>query len=229
MRRDRIQLILIGCAVLMSVNCRPARNLGPQRPDRVRGAQSWVSLGDYEARDPRRLSSLPDSVETRVREYMLDRLGADYFSRLRFVGGQVVDSARMYREDPHTRHYEWEIFGYRLGFLLREPSLGIDSYVGYLTLDWAGRPMGVAEFPPVRRRPETARLLPPWEAIKSVVGVPMTPERAELLFDAELDAFVYRFWQLVESRRLEGGTMRLVRVEAHSGRVVTDTLVSVSY
>jgi hypothetical protein len=198
-------------------------------PLRINAELSTVSLGDYSARNPRRLSSLPDSVQRRAREYMLDRLGPEFFARLEFAGGQVVDSARMYREDPFTRDFEWPIFGYRLGWRFRDPVLGIDSYVGVLTLDWAGHPMEDAEFPPIRQEPIKSRLLSIGAALDSVRLVGMRPERIRMDYLQRAAALVYEFHQTIESIPLHGGRRRILVMEAHSGRVLTDTVVRVSY
>lgn len=88
---------------------------GDQFPTSIQGQESSVSLGNYNAVEPKTFEELPAEIRSKVNAYLIDRLGKDYLARLQFVGGQVVDFEELYRINPGAKQYKWKVFAYRLG------------------------------------------------------------------------------------------------------------------
>lgn len=231
--RAVLALSLAGAVLLAASGCtaRVEEEYAPVPVDtavvlRVKGEESWISLGFYDAKEPQSLAELPTDVQDTVRKYMTDRLGPGYYAKLSFVGGQVVDTAAMYRRDPDTRKFRWPLFGYRLGFRLAVPDSGVDSYVGYLTLDVAGRLQSQLEFPAVRADTSKAGIISVSAARAIAAQEGLTPTRVEMEYRAELNSLVYKFSEYVLIRpNYGGGKIRFVEIDAHSGRVVQSYVV----
>lgn len=185
---------------------------------RVTPETSWVSLGAYRPHEPTREDALPASVRRELEAVLEAHVGGAFRRRLRFVHAQVVDHA-----DPiaqaFARRARWPVFASRVGFLIPVPAEGVEGFIGYVTLYPGHTRPAVVEFPPVRTRPDLARLVPLRDARDTAARHGVVPVHARLQYDATHGQFVYvltgRYRDLGQT-----GTEDVVVIAAHTGRVL---------
>tara|TARA_R110002020_G_scaffold456479_1_gene673002 strand:+ start:22884 stop:23705 length:822 start_codon:yes stop_codon:yes gene_type:complete len=122
----------------------------------AQGCSSY-SFANYEPKEVRSLTELPENINKKVAEYLLKRVGTQNFSDFTLIGGQLIEldefKKRYPRENPKTAYY--------LCFSYRNLAAGISMYPSKIELGETG------------------------EVIKDI-GFPKTDEKVELISLSEI-------------------------------------------
>lgn len=186
------------------------------------GAAFW--LGGYQATEPKSLEEVPSRVRRKLVAHLVKRLGREFYGRLRFAGGQIVDIDAFRRAVPDWREYQWEVFKYRLEFSLAAPDQGLERYTADIALNAAGDVLEEIGLPAVARAPEKGAIFPLAMArrVAEGLGVATACAQTTIEYDRTRASLVWVFEEIAAD---DGAVFRIryVRVDAHSGAVVGDT------
>lgn len=180
-----------------------------------------TNFGKYKPREPISLNELPKAVRQRLEAHLTERLGAEFYSKLKLSGGQIVDFDELYRVEPDARNYKWTVFAYGLSFMFSEPKQGLKAYHARILLDAAGNVLEEIDLPEIAKHPEKATLISLAAARKLAAknGFPLDKTRVEIYYDRELGSLI---WEL--EYKLKGNMYvwvdRSIRIDAHTGRVI---------
>jgi len=179
-------------------------------------------FGNYKPREPKSLNELPDEIRRKIEDHLKSRLGAEFYSKLRLSGGQIVDFNELYRVEPDARNYKWKIFAYSLNFILSEPKKGIKAYHARILLDSDGSILREIDLPQIARNFEKANVISLAAARKIAAKhkFPLNRANAQISYDSEKDSLV---WTL--EYKLRGDKYvwvdRIIRIDAHSGEIIS--------
>lgn len=181
-----------------------------------------TSFGNYEPREPKSLSDLPEKIREKVENHLKSRLGDVFYSKLKLSSGQIVNFDDLYRVEPDARNYKWEIFAYSLNFLLAEPKKGIKAYHARILLASEGNIIREIDLPHISKNPDKANIISLTEARKIAAKqkFPLNRTNVEISYDTERDSLV---WTL--QYKLKGDKYvwvdRIMSIDAHSGEVIS--------
>ena len=179
-------------------------------------------LGEYQPAVLESLDDLPDHIRHRLLAHLADRLGEAFFAEISFAGGLHVDHDRLYKDEPGAASYRWEVPAYMLSFAFSAPSAGIDRYVAQIALRGDGSVLREIDIPEVSAAPHKAHLIPLNDAIRIVTdntGIPASSIRSEIDYDADADAFIWRFSY---STSVGQSSFNFTRIDmlAHTGSII---------
>ena len=152
-------------------------------------------LGKYQPERLESLDDLPVDVRSSLSTHLINRLGEPFFDELQFVGGRHVDHASLYTAEPLAVNYKWEVPAYALDFEFSAPEVGIDRYVAQVLLRGDGSIIRDIDIPAISSAPEKLHIIPLNEALliaSKSASAAKSPLRAEITYDADMDAFVSR-------------------------------------
>jgi len=177
-------------------------------------------LSPYKPRHIQSLDEISKPIRDRVSEHLQSRLGSQFFSRLRFTEGEVVDLEELYRVNPNAENYQWEVAAYALHFEFSIPEVGIDSYTAHIELQEDGSVLEEIDLPAFATHPEKLRILPLVDAWKLISDEAFDPKvfLREIAYDRENDILVWRFRHVVED---DGLRLKIENIEvgAHNGEI----------
>ena len=175
-----------------------------------------ISLFPYDPRTIERIDELPEQIAFRLKEHLVDRLGADYYSRLKFTCGLIVDFDELYRVDPGAKNSQWKIFAFKIEYSFSLPEVGIKKYEAEIWLDKDGSVIREIDLPDTRNNPEKFTILPVKQAVRISKQKGMTPQKIELAYRDADNSIV---WRMI--RQTSHGTRQL-DISAHNGQVLND-------
>jgi hypothetical protein len=143
-------------------------------------------------RAPRSLEDLSDDARMKLDAYLSDRLGAEYASKLRLVGGQVLDKAELAAKDPEYANYARRLPKYNLHFHF--PIRGYPrAFCVSVTLDDDGTVVEPLTLPNLRAFPERGQVIGASEAIAvaALNGVPVNRAERSLHYFPDTDTLEY--------------------------------------
>jgi hypothetical protein len=191
-------------------------------PAGVSKNSGYSYFGQYQPVRLENLSDLPDHVRSKVSTHLIGRLGEPFFVELKFAGGQYVDRASLYGTEPAAVHYKWEVPAYALNFEFSVPGAGIDRYVAQILLRDDGSVLREIDIPTISAAPQKLNLISLADALRIVSGssgVPRSSLGAEIEYDAEIDAFVWRISYTTSQDRASYEFTR-IDIEAHTGSII---------
>jgi hypothetical protein len=200
-------------------------------PPAVSKWPGWTSFGPYKPHNPRTLSEIPEPVRALVVAHLKARLGDEFYRRLEFTGGQVVDLDEFHRVHSRLKSYQWEVPAFDLHFTFRMPELGIASYTAQIKLRRDGSVLKEIDLPEFAADARKRQLVPLAAALRVAVrrvfveALKHEPLRfdpdevsAEIDYDRRADALVWRFSQVTGDDGLRIH-YRKVEVFAHTGQI----------
>lgn len=179
-----------------------------------------VTLGGYKAREPKSLEEIPEPVRAALEKHLRKRLGDDFYAKLEFSGGQVVDMEEFHRREKHWKDYQWEVFTYRLAFAVKQPEKGIE-YHAVIELRKDGGVIKEIDLPQVAEHPERGKFVPLAEALKAAAtgGIDPTNAGASMEYLPDGDRVVFRIEQYMGKTGSEHH-IKSARVDAHTGKLI---------
>lgn len=98
----------------------------------------YSSNGNYHGKRIRQLNELPPNIQNKLHEYLVSYLGNEFYSKIRFEGGRLLERDKLYKKDPRAREFRWTLPTYDLDFSISIPISGIFFYCSKVTLDSIG-------------------------------------------------------------------------------------------
>lgn len=180
-----------------------------------------LELYPYQPKEIKALTDLPEDIRTKTVNHLITRLGNDFYSKLSFVGGLVIDRAELYRVYPEAKNFHWEIPAYELHFSFSEPSKGIKVYRAYLSLRSNGEVIKEIALPEISRSPQKANLISLRDAINIAIerDFPKKKMKLALAYSEEQDSII---WVVEGPERSYGmyGCRDQMIIDAHNAKVL---------
>lgn len=179
-------------------------------------------LGKYQPERLESVDDLPAEVRSRLLTHLTNRLGEPFFDELKFIGGRHVDHASLYTAEPMAVNYKWEVPAYALDFEFNAPEVGIDRYIAQVLLRGDGSIIREIDIPAISSSPEKLHIIPLTEALliaSKSASAPKSPLSAEITYDADMDAFV---WRISYTTSQDRSSFEFTRIDiaAHSGSII---------
>jgi hypothetical protein len=188
-------------------------------PSHVSGGSGMIFYFPYKPTPIASLNELPEHIRAAVTGHILARVGDEYFSKLVFDFGQVVDFDELCSVEPEARNFKWKVPKYELIFSIAWPAQGIKSYAISLELDELGNVIKISGLPNVMLRPEKANTISLPEAHELVKRAGLQPTTVELRYNQDHDSIVYRFVQ--RGQRANAQTpYRAMELSVHTGQIL---------
>jgi hypothetical protein len=180
----------------------------------------WTQMGPYQPVNPRSLAEIPESIRTSLIDHLKARLGEEFYQRLRFTGGQVVDFEKLRRDNPDSWNYRWEIHAYDLHFEFKMPEVGIDSYTAQIKLRRDGTVLKEIDLPNFAAEPKKLVFIP----LRKILGIAqergfdLGKASVAIEYDEGADAIQWKISEVVAD---DGLIVRYknLSIHAHNGRV----------
>jgi hypothetical protein len=105
----------------------------------------YYNFGTYIAKEPRNLNELPYHISSKVKEYILSKVGKKFYKNVYFKKGQIIDSI------PYKKYFansKMNIrYHYYLCFAYSNPEKGVGEYTSNIELDEFGNILKDIDFP----------------------------------------------------------------------------------
>lgn len=186
-----------------------------------------IYFGNYQPGEPQSLNDLPDIIRVKLEAHLIRRLGLEFYSKLKFAGGQIVDLKELYIVEKSAKDYRWKLYSYYLCFSFQDIAKGIERYIGNIVLDKYGDIVEEIELPDMQRNPQKANIISLQQAkaiaIKNEcyddrhtsITFEYSKMRGSLIWRFERHIFeksMYQFEEFIPSKMLE--------IDAHSGEII---------
>ncbi len=178
-----------------------------------------TTLYPYSPKSTESLNDIPANIVEKVTTHLKNRLGENFYQKLQFSYGVIVNFDDLKRADPNA-NYQWKVFTYKLEYKFSMPEVGVKLYEAEIWLDEKGDVLKEIDLPAIAQKPEKAKIIPVKEALVIGKRNKFRASRVELAYRDKEDSIV---WRLVKHNR-DGSTSEL-DVSAHSGEILN----SVSY
>ncbi len=184
---------------------------------------SSIEMGAYEPRSFKSLDALPANIRLKIENHLRERFGNEYYSKLVFVSGAVIDLSELYRIEPNAKNYQWKIPSYELVFKYADPKKGLKKYYARVRLDSNGDVMAEINLPEVSKYPPKANLISVDRAIGIAKERGLKPKdmNIRILYDEAVGSLVW----IINSFAGEDeytSTDRVIRIDAHSAEILKD-------
>ena len=171
----------------------------------------------YQPEELRSVDDLPSQIAASLQAHLQQRLGADFLSRLHLTSGQAIDLEKLYRVDPSTKTFKWQIFSYRLVFSFSVPDKGIRAYEAEIWLDRGGNVIREIDIPAIAGHPSKGSFVPLSRALEVASARGFEPTHAELAYRPAEDIIAYHLIKVDEASKFY-----YLDVDAHSGEFVRE-------
>jgi hypothetical protein len=199
----------------------PDSSIHIKDPDLIYSECAYRSFGDYFPKEPHSINELPDSIRIRLVTHLIDRLGFNFYSKLKLTGGQIVDLKRLYIVEENAKNYQWTPYSYYLCFSFQDLPKGIGLYTSRIVLDKFGNVMDEIQMPSTNYNPSKANLI----SLKDAKTIALKNNfnsaisQINLDYDDKNDSFCWTFCKITNDNGLSFNTETL-SIEAHSGNVL---------
>lgn len=173
-----------------------------------------LNLISYKPKSFDTLNALPSNIKEKVEKHLIDRLGADFYGKLKLNWVIVVNFDDFRRAEPNP-NYQWNVPAYELEFSFVRRDKGIKDYQANIWLDGNGDVLREIDLPPIRLHPEKAEIIPVQTAIKIGKANKFSADSVKIDYREEDDSIV---WQLHRWDK-DGGTSR-IDISAHTGKIL---------
>ena len=184
---------------------------------------SSISMGVYEPKGIKSLDTLPANIRLKVENHLRERLGAEYYSKLVFVSGAVIDLNELYRVEPNAKNYQWKIHSYELVFKYADPKKGLKKYYARTRLDSNGGVMADINLPEVSKYPQKANIISIDKAIEIAKERGLKPKEMNIrvLYDEDIGSLIWIISSFAGEDKYTS-TDRVIRIDAHSAEILKD-------
>jgi hypothetical protein len=178
-------------------------------------------FGNYVPKTPKTLKELPDSVREKLTQHLLNRLGKDFYSKLNFAGGQIVDIKRLYIVNTNAKNYKWTPYSYYLWFAFTDVKQGIGLFSAQIILDSSGNVIEEIELPEISKNSEKKSIVSLQEAKNIARKNGFSPESCEISmeYNTEISSLVWSFRKYINDNGLTFEILSL-KIDAHLGKVI---------
>jgi hypothetical protein len=138
-----------------------------------------------------RLNELPSVVSSKLEVHLKQRLGVEFYSKLKFDWGDAINLDDLYRTEPYWK--KEKVGAYDLVFHFSDESKGLKAFYCKLLLDANGDVMDELHLPAVASEPLKAKLIPAKQALEIASKNDFVGPHIWPTFDyyVETDSFVW--------------------------------------
>lgn len=177
---------------------------------------------ELEARNIRLFEQLPESIRKKVIAHLRQRLGQDFYRRLRFAGGYVADPMDFRRMKSEPERGKSPQNGYVLHFQFQMPEVGIAAYTAELSLGENGSVLGEIDLPAFAKDARKRHIVSLAEAIeiakKHRIDSPYL--HAGIEYDRAGDCFKWSISYIFQHDEVIGASAWVIEIDAHSGKAL---------
>ncbi len=119
-----------------------------------------VAYYPYEPRELQAWKDVASEVRETVATHLKARLGAEFYERLKFVGGEAVNVTELHRVLPASRKFRQEVPTYLLWFEFEMPAVGIRVYTASMAVRRDGSVIREIDLPPFALEPGKLQFTP---------------------------------------------------------------------
>lgn len=173
-----------------------------------------VTLYPYSPKSANSIKDLPPVILEKLTNHLKNRLGHEFFRKLYFSSGRIVDHEALRRASP-TSKFQWKVFTYEIVFEFTKPEVGVKSYEATVWLDENGDIIREIDLPEIAKDPSKAKIIPVKEAIRIGRDNKFRADWVELAYREPDDSIVWRL-----RKNDTKGTSYLMDISAHTGQVL---------
>jgi hypothetical protein len=144
---------------LITVTIYPDSGFLEKKPNLIYLECSSISFGSYKPKEPHSIYDLPDSIRIKLETHLIDRLGQEFYLKLKISGGQILDLDRLYIVEDNAKNYQWTPYSYYLCFSFQDASKGIGLYTAKIVLDKYGNVIDEIQLPNIKDNPAKATII----------------------------------------------------------------------
>ena len=119
-----------------------------------------VAYYPYEPRPLTAWTDVASEARETVAAHLKQRLGAEFYAGLKFVGGEAVNVAELHRVLPASRKFRQEVPTYLLWFEFERPAAGIRVYTASMAVRRNGSVIREIDLPPYATEPGKLKFAP---------------------------------------------------------------------
>lgn len=182
---------------------------------------SYTGFGIYHPKRATTLMDIPADISNKLVNHLVDRLGADYYSRIKLTDGQIVDLNRLYTVERNAKNYKWKPYSYYLCFSFKDEAKGIGLYTAQIVLDNIDNIVKEIKLPDIKSNPQKANLLP-LDNIRQIAkknGFDDRLEHIELGYDEDVGSIAWYFKKITDDNGLSF-EMKTMSIDAHNGKLL---------
>ncbi len=179
----------------------------------------------YYPYEPRQLAAWTD-VASEVREsvaaHLAARLGAAFYERLKFAGGEAVNVEELHRAVPASRKFRREVPTYLLWFEFEMPEVGIRVYTASIELRRDGSVLREIDLPPFATEPRKLKFAPLAEVAARLISTGAIDPKintVNIAYDAKQTQILWHFEQALPGESA-AVSVRNIDVNANTGAVL---------
>jgi hypothetical protein len=203
--------------VLMIVTIGNAWSDPPQSVSRFPGLRYYNPTSPDDVINPHIFATVPEPIRRRVFAHLQRRLGGDFYRRLEFSGGQVVDVGKFRRTNPG---FPWEVPAYDLLFTFHMPEIGLDSYTAEIQLRSDGTVLKEIDLPDFAAYPGKIQFTTLASALQTATAEGFDPNKvsAQIEYDSNADVLM---WRLSEATHADNSAIQFKNIDIRidSGKV----------
>jgi len=154
-----------------------------------RGSSYWFR--EYKEKYINKLSEIPQPALSKIVGHLKERLGEQFYKKLKFDGGDVIDLNELHRVEPYWKD---QVVGtYVLLFYFSDKRKGLKAFYSKAIFDAEGKVVEEINYPVISNAPQKAKFIPVTDAMKiayknDFIGKHITPYFEYL---PEFDSFAW--------------------------------------
>lgn len=184
----------------------------------------YYSFGAYIAKEPRSLDDLPLDISLKVKNYLLSRVGKEFYEKIYFKKGQIKDSIPYKKYFPNSQrnpeYYDQmkTRYHYYLCFAYSNMEKGIGEYCSNIELDEFGNIIKNIDFP--KKNSEINKLVSLNKTKNKAISRKFYIEgktKIELNYDVNKNILV---WEFINEEYKPNGIyiQEILQYNAHNGK-----------
>lgn len=206
---------------MVTVTIFPDTTFRERNPNLVYLECSTKSFGYYHSKSPLSMYDLPDSIRIKLEAHLIDRLGADFYAKIKISGGQIIDLDRLYIVEKDAVNYKWTPYSYYLCFSFQDTTKGIGLYTAKIVLDKYGNVIEEIQLPNIKDNPDKATIISKEQAKIIATENKFYDENTyiSISYDEQAGSITWRFTQKTyePNHTVWGSTWE---IDAHNGKVL---------
>lgn len=175
---------------------------------------SVVLGGKNKSESVKSFAELPAAITEKATKHLIERLGADFYNKLHFSYGVVVDYLEFCDSDDCNQ--ESQAITYKLGYAFSLPKIGIKLYEAQIWLNKTGEVIKEIDLPAIKQNPEKAGFISVKEAINIGNQNNFKTGYVKLAYRQKDDSIV---WQLINE---SNAVSRQLEISAHNGKILNE-------
>jgi hypothetical protein len=96
-------------------------------------------------------NELPSFIQESLINHLKDKLGHEFYKKLNFESGLLIEYKELIRLDPQVINYKWKVPKYDLSFYINEEKSGINYCCSRIVLDSLGSVITDIQFPSFKK------------------------------------------------------------------------------